>query len=89
MTRNATTPSRQSGPALEAMYQLAQWLIPTPDRFPRRQKFLLGDRIQTTAVITGSTICNIGVGNQNPVSALPERLLPPIKFPASGGVAVT
>ena len=51
MTRNTTTPSRQSGPALEAMYQLAQWLIPTLDRFPRSQKFLLGDRIQTTAVI--------------------------------------
>ncbi len=46
MSRNATTPSRQSGPALEAMYQLAQWLIPTPDRSPRRQKFLLGARTQ-------------------------------------------
>ena len=32
------------------MYQLVRWLIPTVDRFPRRQKFLLGDRIQTTAL---------------------------------------
>ena len=40
----------RAGPALEAMYQLAKWLIPVLDRFPRRQKFLLGDRIQTTAV---------------------------------------
>ena len=41
---------RRTGPALEAMYQLVRWLIPTLDRFPRRQKFLLGDRIQTTAL---------------------------------------
>lgn len=32
------------------MYQFNRWLIPTVDRFPRRQKFLLGDRIQTTAL---------------------------------------
>lgn len=32
------------------MYQLTKWLIPTLDRFPCRQKFLLGDRIQTTAL---------------------------------------
>ena len=37
---------RRTGPALEAMYQLVRWLIPTLDRFPRRQKFLLGDRIR-------------------------------------------
>ena len=32
------------------MYGLTLWLIPTLERFPRRQKFLLGDRIQFTAV---------------------------------------
>ena len=42
--------ARRTGPALEAMYQLVRWLIPTLERFPRRQKFLLGDRIQTTAL---------------------------------------
>jgi hypothetical protein len=26
------------------------WLVPTVDRFPRSQKFLLGDRIQSTAL---------------------------------------
>ena len=41
---------RRTGPTLEAMYQLVRWLIPTLDRFPRRQKFLLGDRIQATAL---------------------------------------
>ncbi len=47
---------RRTGPALEAMYQLVRWLIPTLDRFPRRQKFLLGDRIQTTAVVASHAI---------------------------------
>ena len=31
------------------MHQLLKWLIPALDRFPRRRKFLLGDRIQSTA----------------------------------------
>ena len=42
--------ARRTGPALETMYQLVRWLIPTLERLPRRQKFLLGDRIQTTAL---------------------------------------
>ena len=36
---------RATGPALEAMYRLLTWLIPTIDKFPRGQKFLPGDRI--------------------------------------------
>ena len=32
------------------MYQFVLWLVPTVDRFPRRQKFLLGDRLQATAL---------------------------------------
>ena len=50
MTRPAAGGGRRTGPGLEAMYQLVRRLIPTVDRFPRRQKFLLGDRIQTTAL---------------------------------------
>src|SRR6266851_3912075 len=42
--------SRQVSPALERAYQFLAWLIPTLDKFPRRQKFLLGDRIETTAL---------------------------------------
>ncbi len=42
--------ARQTGPALEAHYQFLLWLIPTLERFPRSQKFLLGDRIQSTAL---------------------------------------
>src|ERR1019366_9699538 len=42
--------ARRTGPALEAMYQLLVWLIPTIDNFPRAQKFVLGDRIETVAL---------------------------------------
>ena len=37
-------------PVLEKMYQFLLWLIPTVDTFPRSQKFLLGDRVQRTAL---------------------------------------
>ena len=36
--------------ALEAHYRFLLWLVPTVERFPRSQKFLLGDRIQNTAL---------------------------------------
>jgi hypothetical protein len=42
--------ARKSGPALEAMYRFVVWLIPALDKLPRSQKFLLGDRIQATAL---------------------------------------
>jgi len=42
--------SRKSGIALEKCYQFLLWLIPTVEKFPRAQKFLLGDRIQTLAL---------------------------------------
>lgn len=49
MVRKETAGAR-TGPALEAMYQFVKWLIPTVEKFPKSQKFLLGDRIQTTAM---------------------------------------
>ena len=42
--------ARRTGPALEAMYHFLLWLIPTVDKFPRSQKFVLGDRIESTAL---------------------------------------
>lgn len=42
--------ARRTGPAVEAHYQFILWLIPTVEKFPRDQKFLLGDRIQSTAL---------------------------------------
>ena len=42
--------SRQVSQALERAYQFLAWLVPTIDKFPRRQKFLLGDRIESTAL---------------------------------------
>ena len=41
--------ARRTGPALEAMYRFLLWLVPAVEKFPRSQKFLLGDRIQTSA----------------------------------------
>ena len=46
MTDNA----RRTGPAIEAHQQFILWLVPALEKFPRSQKFLLGDRIQTTAL---------------------------------------
>lgn len=48
--RKPSDASRRSGAALEAMMQCIQWLIPTLDKLPRSQKFLLGDRMQGTAL---------------------------------------
>ncbi len=42
--------ARRTGPALEAMHRLILWLVPAVEKFPRSQKFLLGDRIQTIAL---------------------------------------
>jgi hypothetical protein len=32
------------------MYQFLIWLVPTIDKLPRSQKFILGDRIETAAL---------------------------------------
>ncbi len=45
--RNA---ARTTGTALESHYRFILWLVPVVDRFPRTRKFLLGDRLQTTAL---------------------------------------
>ncbi len=42
--------ARLTGPALESHYRFILWLVPAVDRFPRSRKFLLGDRIQSTAL---------------------------------------
>lgn len=42
--------SRRGGIALEKSYQFLLWLIPTVEKFPRAQKFLLGDRLQSLAL---------------------------------------
>jgi hypothetical protein len=41
---------RHRGVALEKMHQFLVWMVPTVERFPRNQKFLLGDRIQSVAL---------------------------------------
>lgn len=42
--------ARRTGAALEAHQQFLLWLVPAVEKFPRSQKFLLGDRIQSTAL---------------------------------------
>jgi hypothetical protein len=44
------TPARSMGPALEAMHVFLRWAIPTLEKFPRSQKFLLADRMQAIAL---------------------------------------
>jgi hypothetical protein len=50
MVDASTQAARATGPALEAMYRFLLWLVPTVEKFPKSQKFLLGDRIQSTAL---------------------------------------
>ena len=42
--------------AAEAHCQFLLWLVPTLEKFPRSQKFLLADRIQTTALAVLETL---------------------------------
>ena len=39
-----------SGAGGDVSYQLVRWLIPALERFPRRRRFLLGNRIRTTTL---------------------------------------
>ena len=50
MKETAADGARNTGPALEAHYRFLLWLVPAVERFPRSQKFLLGDRIQNSAL---------------------------------------
>ena len=40
--KGARDGARETGPALELHYRFILWLVPTRDRFPRAQRFLLG-----------------------------------------------
>lgn len=42
--------AKKTGTAVEAHFQFLMRLVPTVEKFPRSQKFLLGDRIQDTAL---------------------------------------
>jgi|TARA_B100001964_G_C14076889_1_gene528419 four helix bundle protein len=50
VSRPARDNARRTGPALEKAYQFMLWLVPTVEKFPRSQKFLLGDRMQGAAL---------------------------------------
>src|SRR5271163_2787592 len=42
--------SRRTGAAIEAHYQFLVWLVPTIGKFPKSNKFTIGDRIVITAL---------------------------------------
>lgn len=46
----APATERRHDPAIEAHFQFLLWLIPAVEKFPRGQRFLLSDRIQTTVL---------------------------------------
>lgn len=50
MTSEFPDNSRRTGAALEETYRFLLWLMPTVEKFPRSYKFVLGDRIQVTAI---------------------------------------
>jgi hypothetical protein len=58
--------ARRTGPALETHYRFLLWLVPTVEKFPKSQKFLLGDRIQATALDVLDT------GSRPPTAAAPN-----------------
>jgi hypothetical protein len=41
---------RRGGRALDKTYRFLLWVAPALEKFPRSQRFLLGDRIETTAL---------------------------------------
>jgi hypothetical protein len=45
-----TDNSKRTGAAIETHYQFLTWLVPAVEKFPKSQKFTLGDRIQATAL---------------------------------------
>lgn len=45
-----TDRTRRSGVVVEKAYQFLLWLVPTLEKFPKSQKFLLADRIQVLAL---------------------------------------
>jgi hypothetical protein len=50
MSTGKTAGARRTGPALEKMHQFVLWLVLTLEKFPRSQKFMPGDRIQSSAL---------------------------------------
>jgi hypothetical protein len=47
-----TDNARETGASLEVMYGFVRWLVPTLEGFPRSQRILLGDRMQTGAMLS-------------------------------------
>jgi hypothetical protein len=66
--------ARQTGAVLEAHFQFMQWLFPAIARFPRSQKLLLTDRIQSIALDVLESLVEATYTREK---ALPRVLQPP------------
>jgi hypothetical protein len=65
-----TDHAKQTGVALEKAYQFVLWLVPTVEKFPRTQKFLLGDRIQSIALDVLEGLSSIRIHAEREYSCL-------------------
>jgi hypothetical protein len=52
--------AKRTGVALEAHHKFLVWLLPTVEKFPRSDKFTLGDRIESTGPSMMSTVGHNG-----------------------------
>jgi hypothetical protein len=78
MSQSGVDNTRQTGPALEAMYRFMLWLVPTVEKFPCSQKFLLGDRIQGTALDVLERLIEASYTKARRPALLATNLAPPV-----------
>lgn len=67
-------PQGRGATALEKHYGFLLWLMPTVEQFPRGQKFLLGDRLQTAALTVVECLID-ATYSRRPESALAKANL--------------
>ncbi len=78
--------AKRTGPVLEAMYRFVLWLVPVVEQFPRRQKFLLGDRLQATALdVLERLVDATYTRDRRPQLAAANLGLEKLRFPLSAG----
>ena len=54
---------------MESMYRFVLWLVPTVEKFPRRQKFLLGDRLPATALDVIERLVGADIHTRSPTAS--------------------
>jgi len=87
MSENA---GRQVRWVLETPYQFLAWLVPTIERFPRRQKFMPGDRLESTALdlLEGAPGGHGSRDAPAPAQRMFSRLLDPVAAVSAGATVM-